>query len=82
MYMRSRFRWLGWTKAKNQNVKHIKEDGGNRRLYGYQEEKELIEISRPEVLRVLREEISYNADDDKVKEHSEVAQYNKGSLDI
>ena len=39
-------------------------------------------ISRQEVLRVLREEISYNADDDKVKEHSEAAQYNKGSLEI
>ena len=41
-----------------------------------------MEISRPEVLRVLREEISYNADDDKVKEHSETAQYNNGSLEI
>ena len=41
-----------------------------------------MEVSRQEVLRVLREEISYNADDDKVKEHSEAAQYNKGSLDI
>ena len=33
-------------------------------------------------LRVLREEISYNADDDKVKKHSEAAQYNKGFLEI
>ena len=55
-----------WARPKlKQNVKHIKEDGGNRRLYGYQGEKELIVISRQEVLRVLREEISYNADDDK-----------------
>ena len=76
------FSLIGLEQSQNQNVKHIKEDGGNRGLYGYQEEKELMEISRPEVMRVLREEISYNADDDKVKEHSETAQYNNGSLEI
>ena len=41
-----------------------------------------MEISKSELLRVLREEISYNADHDKVKEHSEASQYNKGSLEI
>ena len=37
-----------------------------------------MEISRPEVLRVLQEfeeDITHNADDEKVKEHPEAAQY-------
>ena len=41
--------WLD--QSQKQNVKHIEEDGGNRGLYGYQEEKELMEISRPEVCK-------------------------------
>ena len=79
---KTKFSLIGLDQSQKQNVKHIREDGGNRGLYSYQEDKELMEISRPEVLRVLREEISYNADDDKVKEYSEAAQYNKGSLEI
>ena len=30
-------------------------DGGTRGLYGQQEEKEIIEVSKPEVLRVIEE---------------------------
>ena len=54
---KTKFSLIWLDQSQKQNVKYIKADGGNRGLYAYQEEKELMEISRPEVLRALREEI-------------------------
>ena len=45
--------------AMDQNQEHciqfLKDDGGTKGLYGNPEEKELIEISRPGILRALKE---------------------------
>lgn len=36
-------------------IKFLKEDSGAKGLYGQQEEKEVIELSKPEVLKVINE---------------------------
>ena len=41
--------------SQEHSVKFLKEEGGTKGLYGQSEEKEMIELSRPEVFRILNE---------------------------
>lgn len=41
--------------SQEHSIKFLKEDSGTKGLYGQQQEKEVIELSKPEVLRVMDE---------------------------
>ena len=61
--------------SQEHSIKLLKEDSGAKGLYGQQEEKEIIELSRPEVLRVIHEfeqAIHLSTDKDSI-EHPESA---------
>ena len=51
----SKFSMMALDQSHEHSVKLAKEDGGNRGLYYDPEEKEMIEVSRSEVLRVIHE---------------------------
>ena len=46
-----RFSLMALDQSQEQSIKFLKEDSGTKSLYGKQEEKQVIELSKPEVLR-------------------------------
>ena len=65
---------MGLDQSQEQSIKLVKENGGCCGFYGNIKEKELMEISRPEVLRVINEfEGTVRDIKDHVKEHPESA---------
>ena len=69
---RTKFSLMALDQSHEHSVKFSKEDGGSRGLYYDPEEKEINEISRPEVLRAIQEfeESIYTCpDDDKITNH-------------
>ena len=50
-----KFSLMALDQSQEHSIKFLKEDGGTRGLYGHQEEKEVIELSKPEILRVIEE---------------------------
>ena len=51
---------LALDQSQEHSIKFLKEDSGPKGLYGQPEEKEVIELSKPEVLRVIDEFESSN----------------------
>ena len=50
-----KFSLMALDQSQEHSVKYLKDGGGTKGLYGQPEEKEVIELSKPEVLRVLEE---------------------------
>jgi len=50
-----KFSMMALDQSHEHSIKFLKEDSGAKGLYGQQEEKEVIELSKPEVLRVISE---------------------------
>ena len=58
-----KFSMMALDQSHEHSIKFLKEDSGAKGLYGQQEEKEVIELSKPEVLRVISEfESVFNAE--------------------
>ena len=78
----TKFSLMGLDQSQEHSVQLVKSEGGNRGVYYDQEEKEMLEISRPEVLRVINE-FEYaigEHTDDGVKEHPESSVYAQRNL--
>lgn len=50
-----KFSLMALDQSQEHSIKHLKEDSGVKGLYGHQEEMEVIELSKPEVLRITEE---------------------------
>ena len=50
-----KFSMMALDQSHEHSIKFLKEDSGAKGLYGQQEEKEVVELSKPEVLRVISE---------------------------
>jgi hypothetical protein len=50
-----KFSLIALDQSQEHSIKFLKEDSGTKGLYGQQEEKEVIELSKPEVLRGMEE---------------------------
>ena len=50
-----KFSMMALDQSHEHSIKFLKEDSGAKGLYGQQEEKEVIELSKPEMLRVVSE---------------------------
>ncbi len=50
-----KFSLMALDQSQEHSIKFLKEDSGTKGLYGKQEEKEVIGLSKPEVLRVIDE---------------------------
>ena len=50
-----KFSMVALDQSHEHSIKFLKEDSGAKGLYGQQEEKEVIELSKPEALRVISE---------------------------
>ena len=50
-----KFSLMALDQSQEHSIKFLKEDSGTKGLYGQQEEKEVIELSKPAVLRVIEE---------------------------
>ena len=78
----TKFSLMGLDQCQEHSVQLVKSEGDNRGVYYDQEEKEMLEISRPEVLRVINE-FEYairEHTDDGVKEHPESSAYAQRNL--
>ena len=78
----TKFSSMALDQSQEHSVKHVKEEGGGRGQYQNKAEKELLEISRPEVLRVVQEfENAASSDDAEAKiEHPESSIYHQKKL--
>ena len=84
---RKKFSLMALDQSQEHSIKFLKEDSGTKGLYGQQEEKEVIELSKPEVLRVMEEfeNVSISASNKDVSlEHPEssVAEQKKFLQDL
>ncbi|KAL8568468.1 hypothetical protein ACOMHN_067118 [Nucella lapillus] len=50
-----KFSMMGLDHSQEHSIQFLKEDSGPKGLYGQEEEKEMIELSKPEVLRIVHE---------------------------
>ncbi|KAL8620009.1 hypothetical protein ACOMHN_015291 [Nucella lapillus] len=50
-----KFSMMGLDQSQEHSIQFLKEDSGPNGLYGQEEEKEMIELSKPEVLRIVHE---------------------------
>ncbi|KAL8625684.1 hypothetical protein ACOMHN_043959 [Nucella lapillus] len=50
-----KFSMMGLDQSQEHSIQFLKEDSGPKGLYGQEEEKEMIELSKPEVLRIVHE---------------------------
>ena len=50
-----KFSLMALDQSQEHSIKFLKEDSGTKGLYGRQEENEIIELSKPEVLKVIAE---------------------------
>ena len=78
----SKFSMMALDQSHEHSVKLAKEDGGNRGLYYEPEEKEMIEVSRPEVLRVIHEfeNAMGEGSDSTISEHPESSAFAQKKL--
>ena len=72
----TKFSMMGLDQSHEHSVKHLKSDGGCRGLYGSAEEKTVIEVSRPEMMRLVDEfEKVSGSKSDNITEHKEASTF-------